>query len=339
MGALVLVVAACQPAQESVPESVPGTVPVPVSVPTEDVLALPDGFDLQGHRGARGLKPENTLPAFETGLDEGVTTLELDLHFSADDQVVVWHDPVIDPLKCGLAEGAPSDVPDPDDPEIPQFALAIRALSVEQLGWYRCDRNPDPTRFPDQDPSATPLAGDRYAIVTLEELFAFVERYADDASKTEQQRAAARAVAFNIETKREPDDPDAIGDGFNGSDAGPFEISVLETVSGSGMRGRVTIQSFDPRSIRAIRAVDADIPLAFLTSRGSVNFDAMVNGGATVWSPNADQVSEERVGEAHAAGLRVVPWTVNDPGVAGDLLDAGVDGFITDRPDRFRSRP
>jgi glycerophosphoryl diester phosphodiesterase len=317
---------------------VPDTDPAPESVPAQEAFTLPEGFDLQGHRGARGLKPENTLPAFETGLDEGVTTLELDLHLSADDQIVVWHDPVIDPLKCGLAEGAPSDVPDPDDPEIPRFALAVRALSVEQLGWYRCDRNPDPARFPDQDASASPLAGDRYAIVTLEELFAFVERYAEDASKTGLQRAAARQVAFNIETKRKPDDPAAIGDGFNGSDAGPFEIAVLEIVAESGMDDRVIIQSFDPRSIRAIRAIDPDIPLAFLTSRGAVDFDAMVEGGANVWSPNADQVSEERVEDAHEAGLTVVPWTVNGFEEAAELISDGVDGLITDRPDLFIQR-
>ena len=140
--ALVMATAACAGTVDtSTPgDALPSTTvtAVATTVPAgPGVLTLPDDFDLEGHRGARGLKPENTLPAFETGLDQGVTTLELDLHFSADGEVVVWHDPVIDPLKCGLADGAPPGLPDPDSASTTEQDLAIRSLTVAELAWYR----------------------------------------------------------------------------------------------------------------------------------------------------------------------------------------------------------
>ena len=89
---------------------------------------LPEGFDVQGHRGARGLKPENTLPAFETALDLGVTTLELDLHLTAEGALVIWHDPVLNKDKCGLDPRAAIDVPNPDSLEVQKSELMISSL-------------------------------------------------------------------------------------------------------------------------------------------------------------------------------------------------------------------
>ena len=333
--AAALVVAACQ-SPPAVPES--EAPPETVMPPTTVMGTQPMGFDLQGHRGARGLQPENTLPSFETALDIGVSTLELDLHFSADGEVVIWHDAIVDPAKCGLEPGAASDVPDPDDPGIDPDGLAIRSLSVDQLRWFRCDRNPDPMKFPDQNPTPTSLAGGRYGIVTLEDLFDFVDRYAQEPAKSEIQREAAATVEFNVETKRKLRDPGAIGDGFDGENVGPFEERLLEIIADHAMRDRVTIQSFDPRSLSAIAAADAEIRLVRLTTEGSFDFEAFAAGGIWGWSPNASVVTGDLVAEAHDAGLVVVPWTVNDPALARRLLDAGVDGIITDRPDLFVDR-
>jgi hypothetical protein len=114
------------------------TAPFSVAETTTAIQAsrpeLPDGFDVEGHRGARRLSPENTAPSFEIALDLGVSTLELDLHFSADGVVVVWHDRVIDQAKCGVRTGAPEHIPDPDDPETTEEALAVRSLTSEDLG-------------------------------------------------------------------------------------------------------------------------------------------------------------------------------------------------------------
>ncbi|NIS31376.1 MAG: hypothetical protein GWO04_16165, partial [Actinobacteria bacterium] len=101
---------------------------------------------IQGHRGARGLRPENTLPAFETALDLGVGTLELDLHLSVDGVVVVWHDPVIDPAKCGAVTGSQPAPPDPDDPDTTEDELRVSALAIDELRGYRCGATATRTR-------------------------------------------------------------------------------------------------------------------------------------------------------------------------------------------------
>lgn len=296
------------------------------------VSEIQDDFDVQGHRGARGLRPENTLPAFEAALDLGVTTLELDLHYTADRQIVVWHDPVVEPDKCGLAEGAPAAIPDPDDPAT-QPDRAIAALTAEQLGWFECDRNPDEGAFPDQRAEPAELAGYDYRVVTLAELLEFVRSYAESELKTASQRENAERVGFNVETKRRPDDPSTIGDGFDGGNAGPFELALLDLADRFELNDRVTVQSFDPRSLRAVHAIDPNIRLASLTFSTSTDLADLVSDGATVWSPRASTLTAQRIADAHSIGLEVIPWTVNDPAEMDELISWGVDGIITDRPD------
>ncbi len=298
-------------------------IDVPTTAQTE-MAAAP--FDLQGHRGARGLKPENTLPGFEVALDLAVTTLELDLHRSADGEVVVWHDPVISADKCTAGEG-------PDPQSASEAELRVVALEAAVLRTYRCALNPDPERFPDQDPAPTPLAGDDYGIVTLGELFEFVERYAADPAKSESQRANAATVMFNVETKRVPGDPGTIGDEFDGVTPGAFETALVAAVDEAGVGDRVVYQSFDHRSLWAIATLVPDATLAPLTRRNDRFDSAIVSRGATIWSPDHRALSEAVVAEAHDAGLLVIPWTVNEVADAERLIGWGVDGLITDRPD------
>ena len=292
-------------------------------------------FDLQGHRGARGLAPENTLPGFERALDLEVDTLELDLHFSADAKLVVWHDPEIRREKCRL-DPSRSEPPAPDpDADGPAGALRVRRLTRAQLARYRCDRNPAPDRFPLQSSSATALAGADYHIVELETLFDFVERYAHSESKSGAQRRAASRVHYSIETKRDPEDPTSIGDGFDGEAPGPFERALEGLVRSRGLAERVTVQSFDHRSLWAMRQLDPNIALAALTE-GAVDLESLRSRGASVWSPWHEQVNPEKLALAHRLGLRVVPWTVNDAARIQILRELGVDGVITDRPDLLR---
>lgn len=295
-------------------------------------ISVPDGFDVQGHRGARGLRPENTLPAFEIALDLGVNTLELDLHLSADSRIIVWHDPVIGPDKCRLADDAPLTIPDPDDPRT-HGDRAIAALTVDQLAWYRCDRNPDTDEFPEQSSDPTDLAGGDFRIVTLFELFEFVSAYSEAPGKTESQRAAALTVRFNVETKRRLDDPSTIGDDFNGVDAGPFELALLDLISQFSLEDRVVVQSFDHRSLWAVHAESPDLALAALTPDQFTDLEELVANGASIWSPRHTSLQHEDIAEAHQLGLQVIPWTVNDSAVVAELISMGVDGIITDRPD------
>ncbi len=298
------------------PSSTTSIVPSVPSVPTSAVAEPP--IDWQGHRGARGLRPENTLPGFELALDLGVDTLELDLHLSADDQVVVWHDPIISGDKCvGDGVGTP-----------------VRRLTASELRALRCASNPDDTAFAEQVAEGGTISGDDFGIITLAELFRFVDEYARSADKTSDERMTATTVRFNIETKRRPDDPDAIGDGFDGTTMGLLEQGTIDAIDDAGIVDRVTVQSFDHRSLWAIRAERDDIGLVALTRRNdSVDLADLSAQGATVWSPDHRSLSAKAIDEAHDHDLLVVPWTVNDPAAMTRLIEAGVDGIITDRPD------
>ena len=335
---LTILLAACSVQGDPRPlpevESEPLTVRV-TEVPEipDKVNGLPDGFDVQGHRGARGLKPENSLPAFETALDLGVNTLELDLHFTADQQVVIWHDDKIDKEKCGLEPDPNVEVRDPDSLVDWGSELMISQLTLEQVQAYRCDRNPDPGRFPMQQNSPTALAGDDYRILALVDLFDFVDAYAESEQKGTEQRENAGMIVFNMETKRKPNSPKAIGDGFDGVNPGPFELEILSLVEEYELVDRVTIQSFDHRSLWAIRSVNEEIGLAALTTGGVPNPPGYAELGATIWSPNYKDVSPAMVSKSHKVGLQVIPWTVNEAGDMRDLLEMGVDGIISDRPD------
>lgn len=298
--------------------------------PTATTAAPRGEIDIQGHRGARGLKPENTLPSFEAALDLLVTTLELDMHFSLDGVPVIWHDPVVHRDKCRLDANAVIDAPDPDVAD--ESELAIAALTVEQLGAYQCDRNPDPGRFPEQTDDATQLAGADYRIIPLAELFEFVDRYASADDKTSEQRSNAAGVQFNIETKRDPDIPETINDGFDGENAGAFELAVIAAVEDANLVDRVTVQSFDHRSLRAARAAEPRLQIAALTRRNEA-FDPEFATFADIWSPDYRSLSADSIGAAHEAGLLVIPWTVNDSDDMTRLIGLGVDGLISDRPD------
>jgi glycerophosphoryl diester phosphodiesterase len=309
----------------------------PPAVPAQ-TASLPDHFDLQGHRGSRGLKPENTLPGFELALDLQVTTLELDLHFSADQVPVIWHDPRIEAAKCRRDPLAQLEAPDPDSLIFQGDNLLISRLALDQLQTYLCDRNPDRARFPDQDNLPTALAGADFHILSLAELFDFVAAYSQDEQKSEAQRQNAARVQFNIETKRDPDNPESIGDGFDGLQAGPFERAILELVMEKGLVDRVILQSFDHRSLWAMRALNDQIRLAALTSGGRPNPANYADAGASIWSPNYRNLTPALLEQAHQAGLLVIPWTVNDPQEMDTLIARGVDGLITDRPDILAER-
>src|SRR5207237_1059506 len=169
---------------------------------------MPPTFDAQGHRGARGLKPENTLPSFEAALDLGVTAIETDLHLSRDGVPVLHHDPNISERLGVVRTGF--DVPDP------RTRPAVASLTVEELRAYRIVRNPQPARFPTQHSSETPLARlwagqlglDAYSIPTLADLFGFAAAYAGElgnqAGKTDEQRERARRLRLDLELKRVP---------------------------------------------------------------------------------------------------------------------------------------
>ena len=290
-------------------------------------IALPAfSFDLQAHRGGRGLMPENTLPAFEHALAIGVDTLELDIGVTADGVVVISHDPYLNPLIVRDAAG--QFLPGAKGP-------LIRSLTYAQLQAYQLGRiqpgTPYATTF------ATQEARDAVHFPTLASLFERVKAL------------GANDVRFNIETKLDPGRPE--------DTVSPEAMTraLLKVVNDAGMASRVTIQSFDWRSLQLVQQLEPRIPTVYLTiqtantdnvrdgwtagfklaDHGSVPKMVKAAGGA-VWSPNGGAVTEALVKEAQALGLKVVPWTINAPADLDRFLAWGVDGLITDYPDRLR---
>src|SRR6266403_5133499 len=244
---------------------------------------------VHGHRGARAMRPENTIPAFEYAIQAGVDVLELDMAVTKDDVLVVSHDPLLNPEIC---KG-----PGPSRP--------IRTLTLSELRQWDCGalRNP---RFPKQ----TPIPGTR--IPTLDEVFDLAPR-----GKFE----------FNIETKIFEDHPE-----YTPSPE-KFAHLVLDCVRRHNLAPRVILQSFDFRTLRAMKALTPEIRLSALYEKGNDSFlEIAGRAGAQIVSPEKDLVTLKKVEEAHIAGISVVPWTANKRAEWDPLVAAKVDAIISDDP-------
>lgn len=286
-------------------------------------------LELQGHRGARGLAPENTLAAFSRALAIGVSTLELDTAVTRDGVVVVSHDSTLNPDLTRDGAGAWLAAPGP----------SILSLSLAELRRYDVGRLRPGTAYAMRFSDQVPADGQR--IPTLAEVFAL---------------ARTSDVGFNVETKLDPRHPELT------PAPEPFADAVIAVVRKEGMASRVTLQSFDWRTLRYARRVAPEIPTVCLTSQqpgddnvevGRPGASAWLAGldvddfggsvprvakaaGCAVWSPNARDVTPAAIAQAHAEGLRVIVWTVNDEKDMDALIDAGADGIISDYPDRLR---
>jgi glycerophosphoryl diester phosphodiesterase len=303
----------------------------PVTLLLTVALAAPAmAFDLQGHRGARGLAPENTLAAFAKALSIGVTTLETDLAVTRDGVVVLAHDPELNPalVRDGGAWLAQRGPP-------------IRSLTLAELQRYDVGRIDPESSYGRQWTQQVASDGER--MPTLAALFELAGK-------------AGKPVRFNLETKITPRSGDAT------LDADAFAHIVVDAVRKAGMSSRTTLQSFDWRTLVAAKRIEPSIATACLTAEGG-SFDTVKPdatgrspwhagiapgdhggslpkmaraAGCAVWSPNHASVTRERLDEARALGLAVLPWTVNEPADMARLIDWGVDGLITDYPDRAR---
>jgi glycerophosphoryl diester phosphodiesterase len=286
-------------------------------------------FDLQGHRGTRGLAPENTLAAFRTAIDLGVTTLETDLAVTKDDVLVISHDPILNP---DLVRG-------PDGKWIGAAGPPIRSLTLAELKRYDIGRLNPASKYAQQFPEQKPVDGERFP--TLAEFFA----------------AAGPDVRFNIEIKTDPTKPDLTVDPVR------FAQLAVDAIRLGKAGGRSTIQSFDWRGLIEARRLAPETATGCLSIESNsmdtvgrasgrpspwlAGLDLTAHGGSVprlakeagcaAWSPFWRNVTAENVKEAQALGLKVLPWTVNNPTEMTRLIDMGVDGLITDYPDRAQS--
>ena len=287
-------------------------------------------LDLQGHRGARGLAPENTLPSFERALALGVTTLELDIAITSDGVPVIHHDLTLNPDTTRDAAGR----------FLEQRGPAIHAMTWARLQAYDVGRLRPGSEYARQFPDQQPVDGTR--IPRLSDLFDMVKRTGDG------------KVRFAIETKLSPDKPDET------PPPEAFARAVVEEIRKAGMADRSEIQSFDWRSLQVVQKIAPEIATVYLTvqrrfdnigaqrpegSRWTAGFQFRQHGsipkmikaaGGSHWSAYFGDLDSQKVKEAQALGLKVLVWTVNDPEVMARMLEYGVDGLITDRPDLAR---
>ncbi len=294
-----------------------------ILAPPATASVAPQGFDVQAHAGGRGAATGESLRAFARSLELGVSTLEFDINITGDEQPLAWHDPTIRPDRCD--DTGPAF---PGDPQYPYVGKAIRDLTVAQIRTMNCGK-PTP-----EFPRAEVVTGNK--IATLPEVFELTDSYRAD-------------VRYNIETKVQADQPDL--------SASPQEFVdvILAAVRSAGKTDRVEIQSFDWRTLLLVRQAEPSIPLVALWNEhtwapGSpwlagidpgVVGDPMVGAtmvGATILSPDYTLVSGRPfVDRAHARGLQVIPWTVDDAGAMRQQIVDGVDGIITNYPALLRT--
>ena len=287
-------------------------------------------IEIQGHRGARGLLPENTVPAFERAIELGADVLELDLGLTRDGVPVVHHDRRLSPDRTRDAAGAWLSGPGP----------FIGALDLAELSELDVGRVAPGSKTAERFPEQAPRDGTR--IPTLAEVLAL------------GRRSGAGRVRFNIETKLTPLAPEET--------AGPeaFARAVVAVLRAQGMIDRANVQSFDWRVLFEVRRLAPELRTVCLTAEQSwldnvmrdhpgpspwtagLDVDAVGGSiprlvqaaGCRGWSPYYRDLTAGSLAEAHALGLKVVVWTVNEVDEMLALARLGVDGIITDYPDR-----
>ncbi len=307
--------------------------------------ALSPEFDIQAHRGGRDARPENTLAAFAYALAVGVTTLEMDMQITGDGVVVVRHNKNIPWYMAKNAWG--KFLVSDEEPDIRYWQLAD--LKQFDLG----EMSPHAPYGYWKNHGATQKRIPGAKVCTLEEVFQLVKAWGND------------RVHFNIEAKSTPY-PIAPGN----PEPAVWVSKFYELVVKYGLQDRVMLQSFDWRTLREMKRVDPKIPTVALTANQPAwnnegdegdyqwidrsqpspwmagldirDYDNNVVAaaqaiGADIVSPDHTEVSQTTVKDAHQRGLRIIPYTVNDPVRMRELIKMGVDGIITDRPATLRA--
>lgn len=265
-------------------------------------------FDIQGHRGARGLQPENTLPAFIAALDTGVTTLELDVVITKDKQVVLSHEPWMSSSICSDATGNAIKAKD-------EKKYNIYQMTYQEVKQYDCG-NRGNDKFPEQvkAPAFKPL---------LSEIIVAVENHIKSFSRYE--------VDYSIEIKSEKE-----LDGKFQPSPQEFSELVFKVIDDYLPWERIVIQSFDFRVLKYWHEKHPEVRLSALVDNLNTIDENLKNLGFTpsIYSPDYKLLSKEEVRHCHELGMRVIPWTVNDVAEMLALKNWNVNGFITDYPNR-----
>ena len=278
------------------------------SQPAENSQVPLPKFDKEGHRGARGLMPENTIPAMYKAIDLGVTSLEMDVHITRDNLVILSHDDHIDPAFTLSDHG--SEIPTDKAQKLAFFQMDYATISKFDVGskFY--------PKFPDQQKM-------KVQIPLLSSLIDSVQNYLRVSGKPQ--------VFYNIETKSKPD-------GDRRFHPGPvtFVKLLMDVIEEKKISPWVIVQSFDPRTLQVMNKNYPKIKTSLLVEEGSLESNLLMLGFLpTVYSPHYKLVTAELVKQCHAKGLKIIPWTVNNKKEIDNLKMLNVDGIITDYPNLF----
>lgn len=259
-----------------------------------------------GHRGSRGLQPENSLTAFAEALRQGAGGLEMDLFITKDGQVVVTHDATISHQLCVRPGGASIG-------EQESERLKIHQLKLEEIRPYDCGSKPNPL-FPEQENTEThiPLLGD-----VLEAACRFAR--------------GEEPLQFLLEIKSEP-----ATDNIYHPEPHYFVKRVLEVVAEKNMEQQVSIISFDKRSLKEARKQNSNIRPGMPLTDGSQLQAGLDELGfmPDLICPLYTELDEHLLNFAHKHGIALIPWTVNEEEALRKMIELEVDGIITDFPDR-----
>jgi glycerophosphoryl diester phosphodiesterase len=290
-------------------------------------------FDLSGHRGTRGLCPENTLPAFAKALSIGVASLEMDAAVTADGVVVISHNQILNP---DITRGPDGKWLEPHD------KIPVRSVTYAQLQTYDVGRIRPGTEYAKAFSQQAPVDGTH--IPPLSSVIELV------------RNSGQREVILSVEAKFDPNEPEYT--------LGPEPLAeiLVQALRKGRFTRRAYIQSFEWRVLQIVQRIAPEIPTVYLTSAqadfdtlnigqsipskwtagfdinrygGSVP-DAIRAAGGRLWSPSFQDVDRAQVQRAHELGVKVLVWTVDERTDMTRLIDIGVDGIITDYPDRLR---
>lgn len=259
---------------------------------------------IQGHRGARGLLPENTIPAFMRALSEGVTTLELDVVITKDKQVVVSHEPFMSPDICSKPNGQPVSGNE---------EFNIYKMTYEEVAEFDCGSRGN-SRFPEQEKM-------KVSKPRLVDMIRAVEKYIEDNGLSK--------VSYNIEIKSSPK-----GDGISHPEYREFADIVQAVLDQELTSDRYTLQCFDFRVLKYYHEKYPEVDLVALVENMKGVKGNLKELGFTpqVYSPYHALLTKKDIEFCHKQGMKVVPWTVNDRDKMEKLVKWGVDGIITDYP-------
>lgn len=267
-------------------------------------------FDWQGHRGARGLAPENAIPAFLTALSFAkITTLELDVVISADGKVVVSHEPWLNAKICLDAKGHALN-------EKKKEEVNLYKMDYKEIIKCDCGSRGNPS-FPEQ-----------------KAIFAYKPLLSDVVNEVRQyvKKVGKSMPQFNIEIKSGPS-----SDGIFTPEVNVFAEIVRKEIKKLKIQDISSIQSFDPRALRYLHKKDKELVLVYLVEKVEDVKQQIDLLGFTpaIYSPYFEKVTSATVDQCHKMGMKIVPWTVNDTEQMKKLILLGVDGIITDYPDRI----